>query len=448
MTRRECLIEILSNVDKLSSTEITNKFYELYPELIDEKRQSYLLKDVLKTDDEIWTQLRAELISFMTQHDKTNSFSQIKVDNKTYYSLNNLNKKEDQKINDKPMKEKLELLATKIPLLKQRNVLEEPTKMSLVAPFLQILDYDVFNIEEVDPEYRCDFGTKKGEKIDYAIMKNGEPIILIECKPINTSLDIHGSQLFRYFSVSKSKYGILTNGEIYEFYTDIEQQNLMDKKPFLKINLSNLQDDDVEQLKCFHKSFYNTEEIYNKASNLKYINELTEVIYSDLKQPSEDFIKYYTNKIYPGRNTEKVLGMFSNLIKESYKKILNQNFDNKIKSIVSEKDKIDDKKEKVENKVETTELELDCYFTLRSILRETFKDNIERLKYKDTLNYFHIFVDGPRKPLIRLYLNGKIKFITFVEKDVLGEKIPFEKVDNLYNIKDKLIEKFNNLITQ
>jgi hypothetical protein len=138
------------------------------------------------------------------------------------------------------MWDRIKQISEKIPLLKNKNLMEEPTKMALIAPMLQTLGYDVFNTDEVFPEYTTDFGTKKGEKVDYAILQENVPVILIECKPLNTELSVHGSQLFRYFTASKAKFGILTNGEIYNFYTDLIKTNIMDETPYLSINLSKL----------------------------------------------------------------------------------------------------------------------------------------------------------------------------------------------------------------
>ena len=56
---------------------------------------------------------------------------------------------------------------------------EEGTKNALVMPFIRTLGYDVFNPEEVKPEYTCDDPAKKGEKVDYAIMKDGKPFMLL-----------------------------------------------------------------------------------------------------------------------------------------------------------------------------------------------------------------------------------------------------------------------------
>lgn len=117
---------------------------------------------------------------------------------------------------------------------------EEATKMSLIVPLFQILGYDVFNPAEFCPEYTADVGIKKGEKVDYAILENGSPSMLIECKSCTEQLDKHSSQLFRYFGTTPAKFGILTNGLIYRFYTDLEESNKMDLVPFLELDITNL----------------------------------------------------------------------------------------------------------------------------------------------------------------------------------------------------------------
>ena len=73
---------------------------------------------------------------------------------------------------------------------RQRDSLttEEATKHALILPFIQALGYNVFDPTEVVPEFTADYGLKAGEKVDYAIMRNGEPVMLFECKKIGDSL--------------------------------------------------------------------------------------------------------------------------------------------------------------------------------------------------------------------------------------------------------------------
>lgn len=154
--------------------------------------------------------------------------------------------------------------------LKDTITTEESTKMSLVVPLFQLLGYDVFNPNEFCPEYIADVGIKKGEKVDYAILENGQPNILVECKSCSEQLDKHSSQLFRYFGTSPAKFGILTNGIIYRFYTDLEESNKMDLVPFLEIDMANLKDSSINEFKKFCKDNFDKDKIFSTAEELKY----------------------------------------------------------------------------------------------------------------------------------------------------------------------------------
>ncbi|HML84563.1 MAG TPA: type I restriction endonuclease, partial [Bacteroidales bacterium] len=127
-------------------------------------------------------------------------------------------------------KDQIKILGDRVNKLKDQIATEEATKNAFIMPFLQSLGYDVFNPMEVVPEFVADLGLKKGEKIDYAIFKDNAPIILIECKHWAQNLDLHDGQLLRYFHVSKARFGLLTNGIIYRFYSDLVEANKMDEK--------------------------------------------------------------------------------------------------------------------------------------------------------------------------------------------------------------------------
>ncbi len=124
--------------------------------------------------------------------------------------------------------DQLKQFSSRVETLRASLQTEEATKTAIIMPFFAMLGYDVFNPQEFVPEFTADVGTKKGEKVDYAIVDNGNPIILIEAKWIGENLNKHDSQLFRYFATTTAKIGILTNGLIYKFYTDLETPNKMD----------------------------------------------------------------------------------------------------------------------------------------------------------------------------------------------------------------------------
>src|SRR5882757_2491497 len=195
-------------------------------------------------------------------------------------------------------KDQIKLLADRVSKMQDKIQTEEATKNALIMPFIQIMGYDVFNPSEVNPEFIADIGIKKGEKVDYAIMKDGEPTILIECKHHLEKLDPHNSQLFRYFHTTKAKFGLLTNGLTYRFYTDLDERNKMDGTPFFEFNITEIKETEMVELKKFHKSYFDVESITNTASELKYLNELKTLLNKEMISPSDNFVSFFTKQIY------------------------------------------------------------------------------------------------------------------------------------------------------
>lgn len=215
-------------------------------------------------------------------------------------------------------------LSERIQSVKPNILTEEATKMSMVVPFFQLLGYDVFNPLEFCPEYIADVGIKKGEKVDYAIIINNEPIILIECKSCTEILDKHSSQLFRYFSTSSAKFGILTNGLIYKFFTDLDESNKMDLTPFLEIDLENIKESAILSIKKFCKSEFDKDSIFSIASELKYTTLIKELFKSKLENPSDDFTKLMISSIYNAPKTQKVIDKFKPIVKKSLNSFINE----------------------------------------------------------------------------------------------------------------------------
>jgi len=194
-------------------------------------------------------------------------------------------------------------------------------------PFIQLLGYDVFNPMEVIPEFIADIGTKKGEKVDYAILQDNAPIMIIECKHWLENLDVHNSQLFRYFHVTKARFGLLTNGIEYRFYTDLEESNKMDSEPFLVIDFENIKDHEISELRKFQKATFDVEKIVDSASELKYSSAIKAILEKELFEPSEEFVKFFGRQIYNGKLTAKVLEQLTGIVKkaanQSIKEIVN-----------------------------------------------------------------------------------------------------------------------------
>ena len=153
-----------------------------------------------------------------------------------------------------PSYQEIEALASRAQELREYITSEEGSKTCLVLPMLGALGYDVFNPKQITAELTADVGVKRGEKVDYAIMGSGKPKLLIECKKIGDPLGASAvSQLFRYFTSLRVKFGILTDGIVYQFYTDMDTPNIMDSSPFFEFNLLAYTQTDLEFLDRFRK---------------------------------------------------------------------------------------------------------------------------------------------------------------------------------------------------
>jgi hypothetical protein len=344
-------------------------------------------------------------------------------------------------------KDYIKQISDRIINLKEQIQTEEATKNAFIMPFLQALGYDVFNPLEVVPEFVSDIGIKKGEKIDYAIFKDGAPTILVECKHWAQNLNLHDGQLLRYFHTSKAKFGLLTNGIIYRFYSDLVEPNKMDEKPFLEFNITEIKENQLEELKKFHKSVFNAESIVNTASELKYTNELKHILHQELTNPSVDFIKHFTKQVYPGVVTAKVLEQFTNLTRKSIQQHISDLITERLKTALNKEDEVakeqEEKNKEIvsksdESKVVTTEEELEGFLIVKTILRQ--KINANRISFRDAQSYFAILLDdNNRKTICRLYLNGSKKYLALFDDQKKEIKNELQSLDDIFNFSDQLI---------
>jgi hypothetical protein len=349
-------------------------------------------------------------------------------------------------------KDQIKQLGDRVTKLKEQIQTEEATKNAFIMPFLQTLGYDVFNPLEVVPEYITDIGTKKGEKIDYAIFKDGQTSILIECKHWAQNLNLHDGQLLRYFHVSKAKFGLLTNGITYRFYSDLVEANKMDEKPFLEFNINEIKDNQIEEMKKFHKTVFNAESITNTASELKYTNELKHLLQEELANPSTDFVKYFAKQVYPSNISAKVLEQFTNLTKKSIQQHISDLITERLKTALTKEDEKTKEQEAIqadqvkadENKVITTEEELEGFLIVKTILRQ--KISPIRVTHRDAQSYFAILLDNNnRKTICRLYLNGSKKYLVTLDEQKKEVKNEITTIDDIFKHSEILLKIVDSL---
>ncbi len=335
-------------------------------------------------------------------------------------------------------KDEIKQFGDRVETLKAQIHTEEATKNAFIMPFIKALGYDVFNPMEVVPEFVADVGIKKGEKVDYAIIKGGEPVILIECKHWGESLDPHNSQLFRYFHTTKAKFGLLSNGIIYRFYTDLIETNKMDEKPFFEFNITDIKDAQIEELKKFHKSYFDVGNIQNTASELKYMNELRTLIHAEFQAPTEGFVRHFARQLYQGMLTGKLMEQFAGLTKRTIQLYTNDLITERLKSALKKEQEpepqgapADDAPQAPENKIETTQEEIEGFLIVKTILRQKIK--AQRIVYRDAQSYFAILLDdNNRKTICRLYLNGTKRYLGTFDEQKKETRHEILTVDDLF----------------
>jgi len=331
---------------------------------------------------------------------------------------------------------------------------EEATKTALVMPFINALGYNVFDPTEVVPEFICDIGTKKGEKIDYAIMRDGKPIILIECKHVGSDLNInHASQLFRYFHVTEARIAILTNGLIYRLFTDLEQANKMDERPFLEFDLTNFHENDVAEIKKLSKGSFNIDDMLFAAYNLKYMRAFKKYFEEQFAQPSADFVHFVSKQVYEGVLTNKLKEQFNILVHRSFHQFLNDKIAMRLRSAMIDTSgqgplvndvptapmpdiSATSETEAKDKDLETTVEETEGFMIVRAILRKTV--TVNRVIMRDVQSYCGILLDdNNRKPICRLHFNGSKKYVTLFDVEG-GERVDIISLDDLYGMASRI----------
>ncbi|KUG06368.1 type I restriction endonuclease [Solirubrum puertoriconensis] len=345
--------------------------------------------------------------------------------------------------------DQIRALGERIARMKESIATEEATKTAFVMPFLAALGYDVFNPFEVVPEFIADLGLKKGEKVDYCIQKDNQPIIIIECKHWSEKLDPHTTQLFRYFHVTSTRFALLTNGIRYRFYSDLLEPNKMDEKPFWEFDITDLNDAVIAELKKFHKSAFNVEQILSTASELKYTKGVKELLAAELKEPSVDFVRLFAKQVYPGMLNAKAMEQFTGIVRKSSHQLINEMISDRLKSALAKENElveiqtvvsaapIETPSEATGPRTEFTDEERESYLIVKSILRP--KVDAQRIVYRDTQSYLNVLLDDNiRKTVCRLWLNGSKKYIGFLDADKKETRYELATLDTIYDHADKL----------
>lgn len=325
---------------------------------------------------------------------------------------------------------------------------EEATKNALILPFLDALGYDVFDPTEVVPEFTSDYGTKKGEKVDYAIRLDGEPIMLIECKCAGGDLSTnHASQLFRYFSVTPARIGVLTNGLRYRFFSDLEEENKMDERPFLDVDLRDVKEPQLEELKKLSKSAFDLDLMLSAAHDLKYLKVLKDYLSRQWKEPEADFVRFMLGQVYRGgRITKIVRAQLRPVVQRALHQFVSERVSARLKSALREEEANSStaaageasQTERISDQdVETTEEEREAFRIVRAIMRQVV--GARRVTLRDVKTYCGVLLDdNNRQPICRLHFSTSQKYLGLFDAEKNEDRVPIASLDEIYDHADRL----------
>ena len=327
---------------------------------------------------------------------------------------------------------------------------EEATKSALVLPFIQMLGYEIFDPTEVVPEYTADVGTKKGEKVDYALIQDGKPAILVECKKYGSNLnEAEISQLLRYFTVTEARFGVLTDGITYRFFSDLDEPNVMDPRPFFEFNMLDFTEAQVGALKRFTKTAFDTSEIVDAARDLKYTTEIKRILSEEFSGPSEDFVRFIIKRVYRGVATSSVREMFSALTHQALTQFINERIDNRLKSALEQGDgqkgpvEAEQIPEPDSGEPEFAPLEIEALQVVKAIVRDIV--DVRRVILRRYTKYSSILLDGNRfKIVCRLWFSARGIRLGLSDDYT---SVPLETLDGLYDQAGGLRDRLSQLLS-
>ena len=339
----------------------------------------------------------------------------------------------------------LQALATRAEQTGDSLTNEEATKMALIAPFIHALGYDIFNPTEVKPEFSADLpGIKQGERVDYAVLENGQPKILIEAKPFRADLRTsEKGQLSRYFQATHARIGILSNGKQFLFFSDLDRPNLMDEKPFAEIDLEDLRAAPLEQIKQLSKAMFDLDTLLSTAERLKYLRGVKEEIRTEFAEPSDWLVREMARRVHTAeRVSNQLVEKFRPIVVDAIKSVINDRINDRLSTAMAVEKPTPDEQppiataEIADESVSCTEDEREGLYITRAICSSIIDPS--RRAEKDTKNYCNILLDGRSwKSILRMHFNGTTKRLEIFD-DAEPKLIQLERVPDMYQHAERI----------
>lgn len=347
--------------------------------------------------------------------------------------------------------EAIKALASKAQKDKGSLNTEADTKAALVVPFIQLLGYDTTNPREVKPEFTADIAGRRGEKVDYAIMQDDNPIMIIECKCCGANLnEISREQLCRYFLTLDSSIGILTDGIRYLFFSTAEDGRNMDATPFMEFSLDNIDPILLPELHKLCKDKFNLQDTLDTVTELKFKRQVKLELKQNLESVELDFVTFLMRKAGMKYFKKKTIEQFTQYAQRAFKEFINEQVDSRLKKAledtVKDKPPVDPPAPPLRviygnvqgGGIETTKEEIEGYLIVKAILCEAIDP--ERVFLSDGINFCSIVLDNNKFKLIcRMYFNSeKVKYFETIDPKKKGVKHTIDSLSDIYRHADAL----------
>jgi len=260
----------------------------------------------------------------------------------------------------------------------------------------------------------------------------------------------HSGQLFQYFAATPAKFGILTNGITYHFYTDLNEPNKMDTDPFLVFDLLDINENIVPELKRFAKKTLDIRGAFNAAAELKNMSKIKELLDALRHEPPDSFVKYVMSEIYDGMRTQKAIDEFRPIIKRGFNQYINdaigetlknamrgQSESNRASVELSPDEEVDKQTEADDSPMSIEEME--AFSIVKSLLRDMI--DVDRLTWQHTNEYMVILFDNNiRKRICRFWFNKAQKYITTPDENKKPVKHDISSLNDIYKYAEYIRE--------
>ncbi len=348
-------------------------------------------------------------------------------------------------------RQKIKIFADRVVTLAPRCTNEESTKLFLILPFLNFLGYDDRNPDEVCPEHGADFSEKYKNRVDFAILKSGQPIIAIECKTLGTALKDERGQLRSYFNAAPTvKMGVITDGLVYEFYADSDEPNMMDATAFLALDLrevakGKIEDSVEEGLRSLQKNNFDPENIGAEAKRKLIFQNVIQQIAKLAEDPSEPFVRLLLQNAGLSHVRTKALTEFREITKNAFREFVNLRIlqrldipskDKELEKTITQEPVSTEVIAKNDDTLVPSSIDMEVLHYIKRRLaylakEDTLFDEIENVDYRKYKGKFVVFHKKERAGRLFDFYDGKVKKYHFDFGPDFGGEVSTDKLTDI-----------------